>query len=131
MICNTFSNLIFRQVLKKSSHSFHPYVEDKNGEKTFLVYVGITRLVLLFRKLSNIHFLQRRCYNKVASRQVKIPFDKMIGPQRGKAFAALAKVIEKVANPFLRNYFVPATTRVGTDLMEFYEPNTAVVVRDR
>ena len=52
----TFSNLQFRPLLKKSFHSIHIDLRDTSGEKIPLVSVGITRLVLMFRKVSNIHF---------------------------------------------------------------------------
>ena len=52
----TFSNLQFRPLLKNSFHSMHIDLKDTSGEKTPFVSVGITRLVLMFRKVSNIHF---------------------------------------------------------------------------
>ena len=52
----TFSNLQFRPLLKKSFHSIHIDLRDTSGEKILFVSVGITRLVLMFRKASNIHF---------------------------------------------------------------------------
>ena len=52
----TFSNLQFRPLLKNSFHSIHIDLRNTSGEKIPFVSVGITRLVLMFRKLSNIHF---------------------------------------------------------------------------
>ena len=52
----TFSNLQFRPLLKKSFHSIHIDLRDTSGEKIPFVSVGITRLVLMFRKVSSIHF---------------------------------------------------------------------------
>ena len=52
----TFSNLQFRRLLKNSFHSIHVDLRDTSGEKIPFVSVGITRLVLMFRKVSNIHF---------------------------------------------------------------------------
>ena len=52
----TFSNLQFRPLLKNSFHSTHIDLRDTSGEKIPFVSVGITRLVLIFRKASNIHF---------------------------------------------------------------------------
>ena len=52
----TFSNLQFRPLLKNSFHSIHIDLRDTSGEKVPFVSVGMTRLVLLFRKASNIHF---------------------------------------------------------------------------
>ena len=52
----TFSNLQFRQLLKNSFHSIHIDLRDTSGEKIPFVSVGNTRLVLMFRKASNIHF---------------------------------------------------------------------------
>ena len=52
----TFSNLQFGPLLKNSFHSIHIDLGDTSGEKIPFVSVGITRLVLMFRKVSNIHF---------------------------------------------------------------------------
>ena len=51
-----FSNLQFRPLLKKSFHSVHIDLRDTGGEKVSFVSVGITGLVLMFKKTSNIHF---------------------------------------------------------------------------
>ena len=51
----TFSNLQFRRLLKKSFHSIHIDLRDTSGEKIAFGLVGITRLVLMFRKVSDIH----------------------------------------------------------------------------
>ena len=53
----TFSNLQFRPILKNSFHSIHIDLRCTSGEKKkHFVSVGITRLVLMFRKVSNFHF---------------------------------------------------------------------------
>ena len=52
----TFSNLQFRPLLKNFFHSIHTDLRDTSGGKIPFASVGITRLVLMFRKASNIHF---------------------------------------------------------------------------
>ena len=52
----TISNLQFRPLLKTSFHSIHIDLRDTSGQKLPFVSVGITRLVLMFRKVSSIHF---------------------------------------------------------------------------
>ena len=52
----TFSNLQFRPLLKNSFHSIHIDLRDTSGEKIPFVSVGITRLHLMFRKVSSIQF---------------------------------------------------------------------------
>ena len=52
----TFSKLQFRPLLKIFFQSIHIDLRDTSGEKIPFVYVGITRLVLMFRKASNILF---------------------------------------------------------------------------
>ena len=64
----------------------------------------------------------------VAPRQVKIPFYRGVGRQRGRGFGALAQVIGRTAIPFLRKYIVPAAKQVGADLLEFAVPEIAEVV---
>ena len=51
-----FSNLQFRPLLKNSFRSIHIDLRDTSGEKIPFVSVGITRFVLMFRKVSSIHF---------------------------------------------------------------------------
>ena len=67
----------------------------------------------------------------VASREVEIPYYRGVGRQRGRGFGALAQVIGRTANPFLRKYIVPAAKRVGADLLEFAVPEIAEVVSGR
>ena len=52
----TFSNLQIRPLLKNSFYSIYFDLRDTSGEKLTVVSVGITCLVLMFRKASNIHF---------------------------------------------------------------------------
>ena len=51
----TFSNLRFRRLLKNSSHSVHVDLRDTSGEKIPFVSVGVTRFVLMLRKVSDLH----------------------------------------------------------------------------
>ena len=51
----TFSNFQFRRLLKNSFHSIHVDLRDNSGEKIPFVSVGITRLVLMFGKVLDIH----------------------------------------------------------------------------
>ena len=52
----TLSNLQFKPLLKNSFRSIHIDLRDSSGEQISFVSVGITRLVLMFRKVSSIHF---------------------------------------------------------------------------
>ena len=52
----TFSNLQFCRLLKNSFHSVHIDLRDTSGEKIPFVSVGLTRLVLMFRKVSDIQY---------------------------------------------------------------------------
>ena len=52
----TFSNLQCRPPLEIHSHSFHIDLRDTSIEKVPSVSAGITRLVLMSRKTSDIHF---------------------------------------------------------------------------
>ena len=70
----TFSNLHFRPLLKKSFHSFQIDMRHTSDKKIPSVFVRITRLVLIFRKASNKHLQPKRRYKVVASRQVEIQF---------------------------------------------------------
>ena len=67
----------------------------------------------------------------VASRQVEIPYYRVVGRQRGRGFGALAQVIGRTAIRFLRKYVIPAAKRVGADLLEFSVPEIAEVVSCR
>ena len=52
----TFTNLQFGPLLKNSFHRIHIDLRDTSGEKIPFVSAVITRLVLMFRKVSNLHF---------------------------------------------------------------------------
>ena len=52
----TFSNLQFRPLLKNVFHSIHIDLRDTSGEKIPLLSVGVTRFVLMLRKVNSIHF---------------------------------------------------------------------------
>ena len=52
----TFSNLQFRRLLKSSFHSVHIDLRDTSGEKIPFVSVGKTKIVLMFRKVSDFYF---------------------------------------------------------------------------
>ena len=52
----TFSIVQFKPLLKNSFHSIHIDLRDTSGEKIPFISVGITRLALMYRKVSNIHF---------------------------------------------------------------------------
>ena len=67
----------------------------------------------------------------VASREVEIPFLRVVGRQRGRGFGALAQVIGRTAIPFLRKYIVPAAKSVVADLLEFSVSENAEVVGGR
>ena len=97
-----FSKLQFRPLLKNFFCSLHLDLRDKSGEKIPFASVGIARLVLIFRKNSNIHFYSERRYKMVASRQVESRFYRGVGRQRGQGVGALAQVIGTTAIPFLR-----------------------------
>ena len=56
MSYQTFSNLQLRPLLKNFFHSKHIDLRDTSVEKEFFVSGSITRFVLMFRKVSNIHF---------------------------------------------------------------------------
>ena len=52
----SFTNLQIKRLLKNSFHSIKLELKDTKGEKIPFVSVGITRVVLLFRKISDNHF---------------------------------------------------------------------------
>ena len=60
MIYQTISNLQLRPLLKTFFHSIHIDLRDMSGEKYPFVSVGITHLVLTFRRAFNIHFWPNR-----------------------------------------------------------------------
>ena len=67
----------------------------------------------------------------VASRQVEIPYYKVVGRQRGRGFGALAQVIGRTAIAFLRKYVVTAAKRIGADMLEFAAPEIGEVFSGR
>ena len=137
MIYQTFRNVQFRPLLKNSFHSFHVdfsiHIDLRNTsvEKLPFVSVGITRLVLMCRKASNVHFRRKTRYKMVASRQVDFPYYRGIGRHRERGFGALPQAIGRTTIPFLRKVVVPAAKRVRADLLELAAPKYAEVVSGR
>ena len=58
----------------------------------------------------------------VASRQVEIPFYRLVGKQTGRGFGALAQVFGRNATPFLHKYVVSVAKRIGADVLDFAAP---------
>ena len=56
MTYQSFTNLQFKKFLKNSFHSIKIDIRDTTGEKNHFVSVEITRIFLLFRKISDNHF---------------------------------------------------------------------------
>ena len=77
----TFSNRQLRPLLKTSFHSIHTDLRDTSVEKIPFVSVGITRQVLMSRKVFNIRFYYTRYYKMVASKQVEIRYYRAGGIQ--------------------------------------------------
>ena len=67
----------------------------------------------------------------VASRQVKIPYYRVIGRQRRRGFGALAQVIGRTTFPLLRKYVILAAKRIGADLLEFPATEIGEVISGR
>ena len=66
-----------------------------------------------------------------ASRQVEIPYYRVVGRQKGRGFGALAQVIGRNAIPFLGKYVVSATKRIRADMMAFAAPEIGEVFSGR
>ena len=58
----------------------------------------------------------------VASRQVEIPYYRGVGREKGRGFGAFVQVLGRTSIPFLRTYVIPATERIGADMLEFAGP---------
>ena len=65
----------------------------------------------------------------VGSRQVEIPYYRVVG--RGRGFGALAQVIGRNAIPFVCKYVIPAAKRIGADMLEFAVPEFGEVFSGR
>ena len=74
----TFSNLQFRRLLKNSFHSIHIDLRDTSGEKYAFVSVGITRLVLMCTKVSDIHLYQSYCVKWLHQTLLNFPATKVL-----------------------------------------------------
>ena len=56
MSYHSFTKLQFKKLLKNYFRSIQIELKDTMGEKILFVSVGITRVVLLIRKISDKHF---------------------------------------------------------------------------
>ena len=127
----TFGNLQFRPLVKKSFRSIHIDFRDTSGEKVSFASLGITRLVSMFTKkppifISNLNDVTRWL---LQDKQRFYSTDVLVETV-GKHSVHLHK-FWKNCNSLLRKYFVPAAKRVGADLFDFAVPEIADVVSDR
>ena len=60
-----------------------------------------------------------------------LPYFRGYSRQRGRGFRAFAQTIERTAIPFSRPYVVPATKRVGADMIELTAPEIGNVLAGR
>ena len=99
----TLSNLQFRPLLKNFFDIIHIDLRDTSGEKIPFVSVGVTRLLLMLRKASNIQFQSERRYKMVASKQIQIPFYRDDGRQLGRDSVHLHKLLGETQFHFCVN----------------------------
>ena len=86
----TSINLQFRQLLIIFLHGIHIDLRDTSGDKIPFVFVGSTRLLLMFRKSSNFHFYSKTRLKTAASGKVEIPYYKGFSWQWGREFGDFA-----------------------------------------
>ena len=67
----------------------------------------------------------------VGSRQVEIPYFRVVGRQKGRGFGDLAQVIGRSAVPFLRKNVVPAAKGIRANMLEFAPPEIGEVISGR
>ena len=124
----TFSNLLFRPLLRNFQQSIH--IDLRDTKKISFVSVANNRIVLLFRKASNVCFQPKRRYKMVASRQVEIPFYRGIGRQLKRGFNSSSYWVNH--NSLSAQIYCPGSIkRLGADLLEFVAPEIADVVSSR
>ena len=115
-----FPNLQFKKILWNLFRRIKIELRDSYGEKVPFNSVGVTRAVLMFRKTSDNHFKNWSCKRWLLIVIYRIFVD--MPNKRGRGFGALAQTIGRTAMPFLRRCFVPASKRVGADLIEMAAP---------
>ena len=103
-------------------------LRDTTGDKISFVSVGITRVVLLFRKSSDNRFWFI-LYTKWLLK-IQLIF-RGHARQRGRGFGALAQTLVRIAIPFIKKHIVPAAKRIGADLFEISAPEIGEVFSGR
>ena len=89
----TFSNLQFRRLLKNSFHSIHIDLRDTSVEKIAFFLVGITRLVLMCRKVSDIHLYLKYCINWLHQTPLNFLTTKVLDVKEGVVLELLRKLL--------------------------------------
>ena len=67
----------------------------------------------------------------VASRQIEILYNRVVGRQTRRGFRALVQVFGRTTIPFLCNYVVPAAKHIVAEVFEFAAPEIGEVFSGR
>ena len=93
----------FKKLLKNSFHSINIELRDSTGEKIPFVSVGITRMVLLFRKISkNLFCFKLHTKWLLKSQQISVFVEDMQGNVE-EVFELLDKLMGELQSPLLKN----------------------------
>ena len=93
----------FKKLLKNSFHSINIELRDSTGEKIPFVSVGITRMVLLFRKISkNLFCFKIHTKWLLKSQQISVFVEDMQGNVE-EVFELLDKLMGELQSPLLKN----------------------------
>ena len=90
----TFSNLQLRRLLKNSFCGVQIDLRDTSGEKNPSVSVGKTRLVLMFRKVSELHFKTKTCAKWLLQEKYNFPITKEWEDNKDGCLALSLKLFE-------------------------------------
>ena len=89
----TISNFQFRRLLKNFFHSIHIVLRNTSSEKIPFVSMGITRLVLLFRKVSDLHLYKSVCVNWLHQTLLNFPTTRVLVVKEGVVLDLLHKLL--------------------------------------
>ena len=89
----TLIDLQFRRLLINFFHSIHINLRATSGEKISFVKVWITRLVLMFEKVSDLHFYKNLRVNWLHQTLLNFPTTKVLAAKEGVCLEHLHKFL--------------------------------------
>ena len=120
----SFTKIQLKKLLKNSFHIIKIELRDSTVEKVPFVFLGITQVVFLFRKISNIYFHSKWL---LKNQLISLFFEDMQDNVE-EVLELLHKLLGELQSASLKECIVPAAKRIGADLFEIAAPEIGEIL---